>query len=221
MSDYLSTLGTLLVALLLYNVRMTVIAIVLALPVACLFAAARLSRHWLIHAPATVYVNVLRSSPLVMIMFWVYTVGPMITGQPYSAYLAAQLALAAFEVAYFTEIIRAGLQSVSVGQRNAGLATGLTRGQVTRLIILPQALRRMTPSLLTQGLIAFQDSTIASVISVPDVLQTTTVINAREQDPVTLYATLAATFFVICYAVSRTIGRIERDVRRQMGLAAT
>jgi hypothetical protein len=77
--------------------------------------------------------------------------------------------------AYFTEIVRAGLQSVAAGQRNAGLATGLTQGQVMRLIILPQALRRMTPSLLTQGLIAFQDSTVASVISVPEVMQATTV----------------------------------------------
>lgn len=220
MSGYLTTLGTLLTALGAYNVRMTLVAIVLALPVACLFAAARLSRHRLIHAPATAYVNVLRSSPLVMIMFWAYTVGPMVTGQPNSAYVSAQLALAAFEVAYFTEIIRAGLQSVAIGQRNAGLATGLTPGQITRLIILPQALRRMTPSLLTQGLIAFQDSTISSVISVPDVMQTTTVINAREQDPITLYATLAVLFFVICYALSRTITRMERGVRHRMGLAA-
>ncbi len=123
-----------------------------------------------------------------MIMFWTYTTVPMITGHPTSAYWSAQFALAAFEVAYFTEIIRAGVQSVSVGQHNAGLAVGLTQRQVAWLIILPQALRRMTPSLLTQGLIAFQDSTIASVISVPEVMQTTTVIDAREQDPVTLYA---------------------------------
>jgi glutamate/aspartate transport system permease protein len=220
MSLYLSTLGELLLALARYNLRMTLIAIVVALPIACLFAAARLSRHRLIHAPATAYVNMLRSSPLVMIMFWVYTVGPMITGRPNSAYLSAQLALAAFEVAYFTEIIRAGLQSVAVGQRNAGLAAGLTRGQVTRLVILPQALRRMTPSLLTQGLIAFQDSTIASVISVPEVMQATSVINAREQDPITLYTTLAVMFFVICYALSRTITRMERNVRSRSGLTA-
>jgi len=221
MNAYLVTLGSLLRALLVYNVRMTVVAIALALPVACLFAAARLSRHWLIHAPSTAYVNVLRSSPLVMIMFWVYTVGPMITGRPNSAYLSAQIALAAFEVAYFTEIIRTGLQSVATGQRNAGLATGLTRYEVMRRIILPQALRRMTPSLLTQSLIAFQDSTIASVISVPDVMQTTNVINAREQDPITLYATLAVLFFFICYTFSRAIGRMEHSVRQRMGLAVS
>jgi glutamate/aspartate transport system permease protein len=216
----ISYLGTLLLALITYNVRMTVSAIAIALPIACVFAVARLSRWRVIHAPTTAYVNVLRSSPLVMIMFWVYTVGPLVTGRPNSAYLSALLALAAFEVAYFTEIIRSGLQSVAVGQRNAGLATGLTAAQVTRLILLPQALRRMTPSLLTQSLIAFQDSTIASIISVPDVMQTTNVINAREQDPILLYSTLAAIFFLICYGLSRTIRGLERRTQRRMALAS-
>jgi len=215
----IATLDSLLLALVSYNVRMTLSAIAIALPIACVFAIARLSRWRLIHAPTTAYVNILRSSPLVMIMFWVYTVGPLVTGQPNSAYLSALLALAAFEVAYFTEIIRSGLQSVAVGQRNAGLATGLTAAQVIRLILLPQALRRMTPSLLTQALIAFQDSTIASIISVPDVMQTTNVINAREQDPILLYSTLAMLFFLICYGLSRSIHGLERRTRQRMALA--
>jgi glutamate/aspartate transport system permease protein len=213
-------LATLVQALVIYNVRMTLSAIAIALPIACVFAVARLSRWWLVHAPTTAYVNVLRSSPLVMIMFWVYTVGPLVTGRPSSAYLSALFALAAFEVAYFTEIVRAGIQSVAVGQRNAGLATGLTAPQVTRMIILPQALRRMTPSLLTQSLIAFQDSTIASIISVPDVMQATNVINAREQDPIALYSALAAMFFLICWSLSRAIGGLERRTRRRMALSS-
>jgi ABC-type amino acid transport system permease subunit len=178
---------------------------------------ARLSRHWLIHIPATAYVNALRSSPLLMIMFWVYTVGPLVTGQPNSAYVSALLALAAFEVAYFTDCPRR--RSVRWPSANATPATGLTAPQVTRLIILPQALRRMAPSLLTQALIAFQDSTIASIISVPDVMQTTNVINAREQDPIALYSTLAAVFFVICWSLSRAIGSLERRSRLRMALA--
>ena len=218
MQSLLTDLTTLLQALVVYNLRMTVTAIAIALPIASVFAVARLSRWRLIHAPTTAYVNLLRSSPLVMIMFWVYTVGPLVTGRPNSAYLSALLALAAFEVAYFTEIIRAGLQSVALGQRNAGLATGLTNAQVTRRILLPQALRRMMPSLLTQCLIAFQDSTIASIISVPDVMQTTNVTNARDQDPIVLYSMLAAMFFVICYGLSRTIGHIEQRTARRMAL---
>ena len=215
----MSELAALLVALVKYNVGMTLIAIALALPVACLFAAGRLSANPLIRFPTTAYVNVLRSSPLVMIMFWVYTVGPLITGRPSSAYLAALFALAAFEVAYFTEIIRAGIQSITAGQKNAALATGLTEGQAMRLVVLPQALRRMTPSLLTQSLIAFQDSTIASVISVPDILQTTTVINAREQNPILLYTSLAAIYLLVCYSLSLAIRRLETGSRIRMGLA--
>ncbi|MBV9785088.1 MAG: amino acid ABC transporter permease [Acidisphaera sp.] len=221
MQHLAADLAALLPALLVYNVRMTLSAIAIALPIACVFAAARLSPSRLIHAPTTAYVNLLRSLPLVMIMFWTYTVGPMITGRPNSAYVSALAALAAFEVAYFTEIIRAGLQSVGIGQRNAGLASGLTAPQVTARIILPQAVRRMAPSLLTQGLIAFQDSTIASIISVPDILQTTNVINAREQDPILLYSLLAGVYFVICYALSQAARRLERRRNRRLSLAAT
>jgi His/Glu/Gln/Arg/opine family amino acid ABC transporter permease subunit len=197
-------------ALILTNLRITAIAIGVALPVACLFAMGRLSRHAFVRWPVTAYVNVLRSMPLLMVVFWAYYTGPMITGQPASAATAATVALAAFEIAYFTEIIRAGIQSVSEGQRRAGLATGLRPGQVSRLIILPQALRRMAPSLLTQSLIAFQDSTIASVIGVSDALHTATIINARELQPVEIYAGLAAMFFLICFGTSRLVLMMER-----------
>jgi His/Glu/Gln/Arg/opine family amino acid ABC transporter permease subunit len=206
--------GALLLALLDCNLRMTLTAIAIALPVSCLFAVGRLSRFALIHLPTTAYVNVLRSSPLLMIMFWAYYTGPMLTGRTISAYQAAVVALTAFEVAYFTEIVRTGLQSISQGQRRAGLATGLSQWQVVRLIILPQALRRMAPSLLTQGLVAFQDSTIASVIGVSDVFQTTNVINAREQTPIELYTELAILYFVICILLSQGIRWLEARGRR-------
>ena len=122
----LNGLGALLLALVRINLRMTLSAIAIALPIACLFAVFRLSPWRIVHAPTTAYVNILRSSPLVMIMFWAYTIGPIVTSHPNSAYFSALVALAAFEVAYFTEIVRTGLQSVAVGQRNAALATGLT-----------------------------------------------------------------------------------------------
>jgi len=210
--------GSMLLALLAVNVRMTATAILIALPVACLFALGRLSRRALIYWPVTVYVNVLRSSPLLMILFWAYYTGPMLTGRPSSAYLAATVALTAFEIAYLTEIVRAGLQSIPESQRRAGLATGLTQAQVSRFVILPQALRRMLPSLLTQIVIAFQDSTIASIIGVPDIAQVTTIVNARENRPIELYAALAVIYFAICYALSRSVRALEaRTLRRIAG----
>lgn len=205
-----------IVALVEYNVRMTASAVALALPVSCLFAVWRLSRFPLVYYPVTGYVNVLRSSPLLMILFWTYYTGPMITGRPTSAYAAALVALAAFEVAYFTEIVRAGIQSVPVGQRRAGLASGLTPAQVTVCVVLPQALYRMVPSLLTQSIIAFQDSTIASVIGVSEALQSATIINAREQRPIELYTGLAVVYFVTCYLLSRWVRRLESRASRRI-----
>jgi glutamate/aspartate transport system permease protein len=212
MSALANDLAALIGALAWYNLCLTVSAISIALPIACLFAIGRLSRHLLVYYPVTAYVNVLRSSPLLMIMFWAYYTGPMITGAPTSAYTAALIALAAFEVAYFTELVRAGLQSIAFGQRDAALAVGLRPSQAMRFVILPQALRRMLPSLISQSIIAFQDSTIASVIGVTDIFATANIISAREQRPIELYTALAAIFFVLCYALSKLVRALETRV---------
>jgi glutamate/aspartate transport system permease protein len=212
MSALVHDLAALLGALVVFNLCLTASAIAIALPIACLFASGRLSRHPLVYYPVTAYVNVLRSSPLLMIMFWAYYTGPMITGAPTSAYTAALIALAAFEVAYFTELVRAGLQSIASGQRDAALAVGLTPVQAMRFVILPQALRRMLPSLISQSIIAFQDSTIASVIGVTDIFATANIISAREQRPIELYTALAVIFFVLCYAPSKLVRVFEARV---------
>lgn len=202
------------------NVRMTLSAIAIALPIACLFAVGRLSRVPFIYYPVTAYVNVLRSSPLLMIMFWAYYTGPMITGHPSGAYISAMVALAAFEIAYFTEIVRAGLQSISIGQRRAALASGLTPAQMMRFIVVPQALRRMLPSLLSQSIIAFQDSTIASVLGVSEALHVTTIVVAREQRTIELYSVLALTFLLICYGISRVVRYVEGKILSRLGTAS-
>jgi His/Glu/Gln/Arg/opine family amino acid ABC transporter permease subunit len=216
----MNDIAALMRALVAYNLCLTATAIAIALPIACLFAIGRLSRRPLVYYPVTAYVNVLRSSPLLMIMFWAYYTGPMVTGHSTSAYTAALVALAAFEVAYFTELIRAGLQSIAAGQRDAALAVGLHPAQAMRLVILPQALRRMLPSLLSQSIIAFQDSTIASVIGVSDVLQMTNIISAREQRPIELYLALAVMFFVLCYALSKLVRTLEARVNARTAGAA-
>jgi glutamate/aspartate transport system permease protein len=204
-------------ALMQYNLTLTLGAIAIALPVSCFCAVARLSSIKVIAYPMRVYVNVLRSLPLVLVMFWIYMVLPIINGMSVSAFWAALVALALFEIAYFTEIVRSGIQSVSVNQWSAGVASGLSRYQALRHIIIPQALRRMTPALLMQSLIAFQDSTISSIIGVPEILQVTTITNAREQDPVTLYILLAVIFFTLCYVASQSVNSLERRYRQRLG----
>ena len=202
----------LLIKSLQYNVVLTVLAVVIALPISCVFAMARLSHRRLVYYPATVYIHVLRSSPLIMILFWVYYAMPIFIGRDINVFYAALFAMTIFEIAYFAEFIRAGLQSISVMQRDAGLATGLKARQTSAYIILPQAIRRMVPSLLTQSIIAFQDSTLASVIGFREIFATTRIINSRVTMSVFLYSFLAVLFFVMCYSLSRLVRRVEKTV---------
>ena len=211
LSQFLGDLGNLVLALLRYNVVLTVLAIVVAFPVASLLALGNLSRHRLVRYPIVAYINLLRSSPLLMVMFWTYYSFPMLVGGAnIDVFYAALLALTAFEAAYFAEFIRAGIQSIHKDQRSAALATGLRPWQVSLYVIWPQAIHRMVPSLLTQSIIAFQDSTLASLIGLREVAQTTTIINSIQVRPIWVYSILAGLYLVLCLTLSQCVRRIER-----------
>ena len=211
LSQFLGDLGSLILALLRYNVTLTLLAIAVAFPIASLLALGNLSRHRLVRYPIVAYINLLRSSPLLMVMFWTYYSVPMLVGGAnIDVFYAALLALTAFEAAYFAEFIRAGIQSIHRDQRSAALATGLRPWQVSLYVIWPQAIHRMVPSLLTQSIIAFQDSTLASLIGLREVAQTTTIINSMQVKPIWVYSMLAALYLVLCLALSQCVRRIER-----------
>ncbi len=215
LSMFLGDVGSLALALVRYNLMLTVLAILIAFPVASLLALGRLSQRRWISAPIAAYINVLRSSPLLMVMFWVYYSVPMlIGGTNLNVFYAALFALTAFEAAYFAEFIRAGIQSIHKDQRLAALATGLRTWQVSLYVIWPQAVHRMIPSLLTQSIIAFQDSTLASIIGLREVAQTTTIINSVQVKPIWVYSILAALYLVLCFTLSRCVRRIERRTAR-------
>ena len=215
LAQFVGDLGSLVLALLRYNVVLTVLAILVAFPVASLLALGNLSRHRLIRYPIVAYINLLRSSPLLMVMFWTYYSFPMLVGGAnINVFYAALLALTAFEAAYFAEFIRAGIQSIHRDQRSAALATGLRPWQVSLYVIWPQAIHRMIPSLLTQSIIAFQDSTLASLIGLREVAQTTTIINSMQVKPIWVYSILAALYLVLCLTLSQCVRRIERRTAR-------
>ena len=215
LSQFLGDLGSLVLALLRYNVVLTLLAIAVAFPVASLLALGNLSRHRLVRYPIVAYINLLRSSPLLMVMFWTYYSFPMLVGGAnIDVFYAALLALTAFEAAYFAEFIRAGIQSIHKDQRSAALATGLRPWQVSLYVIWPQAIHRMVPSLLTQSIIAFQDSTLASLIGLREVAQTTTIINSIQVRPIWVYSILAGLYLVLCLTLSQCVRRIERRTAR-------
>jgi len=215
--QFLGDLGSLILALFRYNLVLTVVAILVAFPVASLLAVGRLSRHAWVRCPIGGYINLLRSSPLLMVMFWTYYTFPMLVGGTnLNVFYAALFALAAFEAAYFAEFIRAGIQSIHRDQRAAALATGLKPWQVSFYVIWPQAIHRMIPSLLTQSIIAFQDSTLASLIGFREVVQTTTIINSMQVKPIWTYSMLAALYLALCLALSQWVRRLERRTAKRL-----
>ena len=171
--------------------------------------------------PATVYVNLFRSLPLVLVIFLIYFILPYalqaVTGAERPIVLGAMgsafITFILFEAAYFSEIIRAGVGSVGHGQYAAGSALGLRHGQVPRKVILPQAFRNMLPALLTRIIILFQDTSLVYVLSLTDFLGAAAKIGQRDGRLVELYLFVAVVYFVICFTASRLVKLLEKRTR--------
>ena len=160
---------------------------------------------------AACYVNLLRSVPLLLLIFWFYFLVPLLLGHPVGGFVSAAIGFVLFEAAYFCEIIRAGLQSVRRGQMQAGLASGLAYTQVMRSIVLPQALRNMLPVLVTEAIAVFKGTALVYVVGVRDFFTAASVIGTRDDTTVQLYLLVAATYFVLCLSTSLLVGRLERN----------
>ena len=195
-----------------FSVQLTVIATIGGVLLGTLLALMRLSgRRWLT-MPATFYVNGMRSVPLVMVILWFYLLIPSLIGRPIGAELSATITFVAFEAAYFSEIMRAGIQSISRGQVNAGQALGLTYGQNMRLIVLPQAFRNMLPVLLTQTIILFQDTSLVYAIGAYDLLKGLTTAGKIYGRPEEAYLLAAVVYFVICFGLSYLVKKLQNKI---------
>jgi glutamate/aspartate transport system permease protein len=148
------------------------------------------------------YVNLLRSIPLILVVFWFYFLVPLAIGRAVGAFPSALIAFTMFEAAYYSEIIRAGIQGVARGQLAAAEATGLTYLQAMRYVVLPQAFRAMLPVLLTQSIILFQDTSLVYVVGLHDFLTAATVVAGRDNRLVELYTFVAVIYLVLCVAAS-------------------
>jgi polar amino acid transport system permease protein len=165
-------------------------------------ALGRLSaRPWL-HRPATLYVELIRGVPLVMVVFWFWFFIPIATGVSLPQYWVALVAFVVFEAAYLGEIIRAGIQSVPRGQVEAAEATGLRYGDMMRFVVLPQAVRNMLPSLVTQFIILVKDTSLASIIGYMDLTKAAQTVNQREIRPFELYLFIAVVYWLLTYGMS-------------------
>jgi glutamate/aspartate transport system permease protein len=199
----------------LITLEVTVTAIVIGIVWGTVLAILRLGSNRLLSTLAAAYVNLFRSVPLVMVILWFYLIVPQALKSLFGEGIgdirltSALTAFALFEAAYYSEIIRAGIQSVPKGQIAAGHALGFTNGQAMRLIVLPQAFRNMMPLLLTQAIILFQDTSLVYVIGLSDFFGTAYKVGDRDGRLVELLLFAGAVYFVICFSVSQLVKRLQ------------
>jgi glutamate/aspartate transport system permease protein len=195
-----------------FSIELTLVAMIGGIFFGTLLALMRLSSFkWLIY-PAAVYVNAMRSIPLVMVILWFFLLIPFVTGRPLGAEWSAVITFTAFEAAYYSEIMRAGIQSVSRGQVSAGFALGLTYAQNMRLIVLPQAFRNMLPVLLTQTIILFQDTSLVYAIGAYDLLKGFETAGKNFNRPVEAFLLAAIVYFVICFSLSSVVKKLQLKI---------
>jgi len=195
-----------------FSLMLTVVATIGGILFGTLLALMRLSGKKWLEVPATIYVNGMRSIPLVMVILWFFLLMPALIGKPIGAELSAYITFIAFEAAYFSEIMRAGIQSIARGQVNAGQALGMTYGQNMRLVVLPQAFRNMLPVLLTQTIILFQDTSLVYAIGAYDLLKGFEVAGKNYGRPIEAYLAAAVAYFVLCFALSWLVKRLHKKI---------
>jgi glutamate/aspartate transport system permease protein len=203
------------------TLSLTALAGLMGFALGTVLALMRLSPIRAVSAFAGAYVNIMRSIPLLLVIFWFYFLvpylGAWIVGSPrpiqVGAFRSAIVSFTMFEAAYFCEIMRAGIQSIPRGQISAGLALGLTYRQTAWSVILPQAIRNMVPALVTRLLILFQDTSLVYVLSLTDFLGAATKIGQRDGRIVEMYLFVALVYLAICVTVSEIIKLLEQRVK--------
>jgi glutamate/aspartate transport system permease protein len=197
---------------LIFSIELTIVATLGGILFGTLLALMRLSGRKALMLPATIYVNGMRSVPLVMVILWFYLLVPLLIGRPIGAELSAVVTFIAFEAAYFSEIMRAGIQSIPRGQVFAGQALGMTYSQNMRLVVLPQAFRNMLPVLLTQTIILFQDTSLVYAIGAYDLLKGFVTAGKIYGRPEEAYLLAAVVYFVICFGLSYIVKRLQAKI---------
>lgn len=204
---------------LMVTAKITIIAIIIGILWGTLLAVMRLSSISVISWFAALYVNLFRSVPLVMVLLWFYLVIPgllqNVLGLSPKAdirLISAIIAFSLFEAAYYSEIIRAGIKSISSHQFAAALALGMSWSQSMRLVILPQAFRAMVPVLLTQGIVLFQDTSLVYVLSLADFFRAASTIGERDGTQVEMILFAGSVYFVISVAASILVNYLKKRI---------
>ena len=204
-----------------YALQLTLVAAVGGIALGTLIALMRLSSIPALRRFATIYVDALRSIPLLMVILWFFLLIPSgfyaaIAGDfgvNHRPEFSAVITFTIFEAAYYSEIMRAGIQSVSRGQVQAGYAVGMTYGQCMRLVVLPQAFRNMLPVLLTQTIVLFQDTSLVYAICATDLLKGFQVAGSIYNRTNEMVLLAAVVYFVLSFSLSMLVRRLQKKIQ--------
>jgi len=203
-----------------FTLKLTLMAMIGGTVLGTVLAMMRLSSNKLISLVATTYVNIMRSIPLVMVIFWFYFlvpyIGAWLTGatEPIQvgAFSSCLITFVMFEAAYYCEIMRSGIQSIPRGQIWAGYALGMNYWQTMGHIVLPQAFRNMIPVLLTQTIVLFQDVSLVYVLSITDFVGAASKVAQRDGRLVEMYSFVAVVYFIMCFGLSSLVKKLQQKV---------
>lgn len=196
------------------TIALTIAIVVLGLIVGLAAGVAQLSRSPVLRWISWLYIEMFRLTPLLVLLLWFYYALPIMTGIKLDAITAAVVTLTLYGGSFYAEVIRGGIVSIEPGQSEAGLALGMTPGRVMRRIVLPQAIKRMIPPLMNQSIIQFKNTSLVSVLAVPDLLYQGQVIAMDTYRALEVYTVIAAIYFIVLLPLTVIVKRAETSLAR-------
>ncbi|MEZ2221657.1 amino acid ABC transporter permease [Rhizobium sp. RCC_161_2] len=193
----------------LYTCGFTIITVISGLTVGCVIALARLSNIKIVGLLLTGFIEIFRCTPVLVQLVWCYYALPILSGIELTPAVAAFITLTLYGASFYSEIIRGGIVSVDAGQWDAGRAIGMRRHQLMRRVIMPQALRRMLPPLVNQSVLQLKNTSLLSVLAVPDLLYQGQLITSASYRPLETYTMIAVIYFIILFPLTRLAHRLE------------
>lgn len=187
------------------TVQLAIVSMLLALVVGLLACMGVVSRRWIIRAPAVLFVEFCRNTPILVQLVWVHFAWPEIFGLKFSAWTSAVIALTMQSAGYLAEEFRAGIESIEKGQIEASQSLGMTYGRLMRRIVLPQAVMRMIPGILNQFVTCFKSTSIVSIIAVPDLMYQAGLIASATFLPMPIYSFVAFVYFILVVMIAMAV----------------
>jgi polar amino acid transport system permease protein len=194
------------------TIGFTVLTVLLGLVIGTLVALGRMTNNRWISAPLVAFIEIFRCTPVLVQLIWVYYALPVLIGLELTPGVAAVLTLSFYGAAFYAEIIRGGIVSIEQGQWDAGRALGLRPLQLMRLVILPQAVKRMVPPLVNQCILQLKNTSLVSALAVPDILYQGQLITSATYRPLETYTMVAVVYFIILFPLTQFAKRLERGL---------